>query len=98
MRVHKTILAAITLTAGLALSAGVASAAECKDGHFHYGSGTNGKTKRAALKTAVLAWREFTAWEYGVPWAYWKRAAGKSVECTKSGKWSCSVSASPCRK
>jgi hypothetical protein len=98
MHQSKSILAAIALAAGLLFSIGTAEAVVCKDGHFHHGSSSKGKTKKAALKTAILAWREFTAWEYGVPWAYWKRAAAKGVECTKSGRWSCSVSASPCRK
>ena len=95
---QKTIILAMTLAAGIVIGAPAAKAVECKGNHFHYGSSTGGKTKRAALKTAILSWREFTAWEYGVAWAYWRRAASRTVECSKTGGWSCYISGIPCRK
>lgn len=72
----------------------------CFSGHYHYGSsGAGHKTKRRAKRAAMISWQDFTAFEYGSDWASWKRANGKSVDCSKAaGSWSCDVSARPCNR
>lgn len=70
----------------------------CMITHFHHGSSSSTyKTKRSAKKSAIRAWEEFTAFEYGTDWARFRRARKKGMSCSKEGGWSCSVSALPCR-
>jgi len=70
----------------------------CMLDHFHDGSGT-GRTKREAERAAIVAWSEFTAWEYGTPWGRYAIAASRSANCSQQsrGSWSCAVQALPCR-
>ena len=69
----------------------------CFEEHSHAGDG-EGRTKRAAKKAAIRVWREFTAWEYGTDWAYYRRASGKIVSYTKAVVgWSARIEARPCR-
>jgi hypothetical protein len=69
----------------------------CMLDHYHDGQGT-GRTKALAEKSAILSWSEFTAWEYGSPWARYSIAVSKGMECSPaSGSWSCHVQARPCR-
>jgi hypothetical protein len=69
----------------------------CMLDHFHDGSGI-GATKAQAQASAIRAWSDFTAWEYGDRWGKWQLAESKSGGCTGSGKnFSCNVSARPCR-
>ncbi len=70
----------------------------CFADHFHTGTG-EGRTKPAARKAAIKAWEEFTAWEYGTDWAYFRYAGGKGVNYTKAANgWSASVDARPCNR
>ena len=69
----------------------------CMADHFHDGSGT-GRTRAAAQASAIRAWVDFTAWEYGNRWGSYSAALSKSMNCSGSGSsWSCSTSARPCR-
>lgn len=70
----------------------------CFVGHFHSGTTTGYKrTKKRAIRDAILSWREFTAAEYGTDWAHFKYANSRSSKCdrTPSG-WSCYVEGRPC--
>jgi hypothetical protein len=69
----------------------------CLLDHFHDGSGTGG-TRAQAERSAIVSWTEFTAWEYGNPWARYSIAASKKMECSRgSGGWACALQARPCR-
>ena len=48
----------------------------CMVDHFHSGNG-EGRTKKAALRSAIASWEGFTAWEYGADWARIKSAGGR---------------------
>lgn len=70
----------------------------CLDGHYHSGSSTGAKDKKAAMAQAVKSWSEFTAWEYGTDWANWIKAANKGGGCSQSASgWGCSIEARPCK-
>ena len=69
----------------------------CMLDHFHDGSGS-GRTRAQAEKAAIVAWTEFTAWEYGSPWGRYSLAVSKKMDCSQgSGAWNCAVQARPCR-
>jgi hypothetical protein len=69
----------------------------CMLDHFHDGNGT-GATKRQAERAAIVAWTEFTAWEYGSPWGRFGNAVSKRMDCSRGGgTWTCHVQARPCR-
>jgi hypothetical protein len=69
----------------------------CMLDHFHDGNGT-GATKREAERAAVVAWTEFTVWEYGTPWGRYTNAVSKKMDCSPGGGgWTCHVQARPCR-
>lgn len=71
----------------------------CMVSHFHSGSGKEFKSKRRAIKDAIVAWEDFTAWEYGSTWGRFKSAASRTQRCDKStGLWQCSVRARPCKR
>jgi len=68
----------------------------CFSDHYHSGTG-KGPTKRAARRAAIKVWRVYTASEYGTDWAYFSRAASKSIKYTKlPNGWSALVEARPC--
>ena len=56
----------------------------CMLDHYHDGSGT-GSTRAQAEKSAIVAWTEFTAWEYGSPWARYSNAVSKTMNCSQAG-------------
>jgi hypothetical protein len=70
----------------------------CMLDHFHDGSGT-GRTKKDAERAAIVAWSEFTAWEYGSPWGRYAIAESRSANCSQQSPsaWSCAIQARPCR-
>jgi hypothetical protein len=70
----------------------------CMLDHYHDGSG-NGRTRKQAERAAIAAWSEFTAWEYGTPWARYTIAESRQTTCTPQSRraWSCAVQARPCR-
>jgi hypothetical protein len=69
----------------------------CMADHYHDGNGT-GRSRAAAQASAIRAWVDFTAWEYGSRWGSYSAAVGKSMSCSGGGgSWSCSTSARPCR-
>jgi hypothetical protein len=69
----------------------------CMADHFHDGSGS-GPTRAAATNSAIRAWIDFTAWEYGRRWGSWGASVSKRVSCSgSSGNYSCSVYSRPCR-
>lgn len=71
----------------------------CLTEHEHLGSSTAQRSKRGAIKAAILSWRQFTAWEYGSDWARWRLAKGKRITCSNSASgFACDVTARPCRK
>ncbi|KUO67475.1 MAG: hypothetical protein APF80_09475 [Alphaproteobacteria bacterium BRH_c36] len=68
----------------------------CMANHFHHGSGT-GRSKADARKAAINAWQEFTAFEYGLDWAYFRNSASKSIAYSNTAEgWSANVEARPC--
>jgi Neuraminidase (sialidase) len=70
----------------------------CMVDHFHDGSGT-GRNKKEAEAAAIRAWADFTAWEYGTPWARYAIAESRSANCSQQSpsSWSCAVQARACR-
>ena len=69
----------------------------CLVDHFHSGNGV-GRTKKLARRAAINDWQGFTAWEYGTDWAYFKRAASRSVHYSRTDSgWQASLEARPCR-
>jgi len=68
----------------------------CMPEHYHSGSGS-GSSKTAALADAAADWAGLVDLEYGSAFSHFSRAHGKSVSCSNSGGWSCSVQARPCR-
>lgn len=104
-RTARTLVALLAVTGFITLAqthGAQAAKKSCKPGHWHHGasSSTPYKSKSAAKKAAIKSWREFTAWEYGVPWAYWKRSADKIVNCDRhpGKRWTCNVQARPCAR
>jgi hypothetical protein len=95
-------------TPGLADDTGMAGALHdlrkargkiCMSDHFHYGTSSQKRKKRSARIEAIQDWRGFVALEYGSDWANFRRAASKSIACTKAGgMWTCKVEARPCRR
>ena len=71
----------------------------CYSEHTHYASSNGHRTKRAALNAAIKDWQEFTAFEYGTSWAYFRRANAKRKACSRQASgWSCSIQARPCKR
>ena len=71
----------------------------CYTEHTHYASSNGHRSKRAALSAAITDWQEFTAFEYGTSWAYFKRANAKRKACSRQASgWSCSIQARPCKR
>lgn len=71
----------------------------CFTDHTHVGNSAGAKTQKTALKAAVKDWQEFTAFEYGTDWAYFKNAHGRMKSCSKdTAGWGCTVEATPCKK
>ncbi len=69
----------------------------CFSSHTHYGTG-GGPTKKAAQVAAIKSWQDFTAFEYGTDWAWFKKATAKAISCSQSGSgYDCSVEARPCK-
>ena len=69
----------------------------CMPDHIHYGSGS-GSSKAAALADAAANWAGLVDLEYGSAFSRFSLAHSKSLSCSKSGSWSCSVEARPCRR
>lgn len=70
----------------------------CMAEHWHYGSGSERPSRKAAEADAAQSWSAFTAFEYGTTWASFNLAAAKSFDCSNSASGvSCTVSARPCR-
>ena len=94
-----TAIAAVCIIASFIGAGSVLAAKVCKPGHWHYGSGSEKRTKKAAKRDAIAAWAGFVAFEYGNGWAYFSRAANRGVKCVKAGgQWSCNVEGRPCIK
>ena len=69
----------------------------CLLDHYHDGSGY-GPTRAAAMRAAIHAWSDFTAFEYGGRWGSYRAALSKRMGCSGGpGNYSCSTSARPCR-
>ena len=69
----------------------------CMVDHFHSGKG-EGRTKKLARRAAISDWQGFTAWEYGTDWAYFNRAASRSVQYSRTDTgWQARLEARPCR-
>jgi len=69
----------------------------CMPDHAHYGSGS-GSSRGAALADAAANWAGLVDIEYGSAFSHFSLARGKSISCSRSGGWSCSVEARPCRR
>ena len=111
MRNTTALTIAISLAVSLAAAAGAAAdetslagmhewrkerGIMCFADHFHSGTG-EGATKAAAQKAAIKAWQEFTAFEYGTDWAYFKHAGSRGITYAKAANgWSASVEGRPC--
>lgn len=71
----------------------------CFTEHRHYGSSAGHATRKAAQNAAITDWQGFTAFEYGLSWAYYKNAIEKTAGCKQEGGgWKCEVEAIPCRR
>lgn len=71
----------------------------CMADHWHYGSSGVQSSKRAAQRTAIRSWQDFTDLEYGSTWARYSVARSKKMSCSASSSgWSCDVEARPCRR
>ncbi|KUO56918.1 MAG: hypothetical protein APF80_11330 [Alphaproteobacteria bacterium BRH_c36] len=71
----------------------------CFTDHTHTGTSSGQKSEKAAVAAAVKDWQEFTAFEYGTDWAYFKNAQGSGKSCTReTSGWSCTVEAMPCNR
>jgi len=69
----------------------------CMSDHEHVGEG-NLTSRKGAEAAAVRAWQDFTAFEYGSAWGKYTLAVGKTMNCAStSGRWTCNVTARPCR-
>jgi hypothetical protein len=70
----------------------------CMVDHYHNGTG-RGASRQAAEAGAIKDWSGFTAFEYGSPWADYRIAVAKEMNCTRTGDndFSCSLSAMACR-
>jgi len=71
----------------------------CMADHFHYGTSSGHRKKRAARAEAIASWRGFTSFEYGSAWDSFRRARSKSIKCSRDdrGLWGCNVEGVPCR-
>jgi len=70
----------------------------CLLDHFHDGVGS-GPTRAAAQRAAIMAWSDFTAFEYGGRWGSYGAALSKRMGCSGGrGNYNCSTSARPCRR
>ena len=70
----------------------------CLSDHFHDGNSSGARSRNLAEKAAVVAWAEFTNFEYGSSWASWRNARSKTMSCESGASgWSCHASARPCR-
>lgn len=69
----------------------------CFVDHYHYGTSSGEKSRKAAVSAAIRSWSDFTDFEYGSTWARFSKAAGKSIKCTQSNGWGCNIEARPCR-
>jgi hypothetical protein len=70
----------------------------CMSDHFHYGSSSGQRSRRAAETAAMQSWADFTVLEYGSPWGSARTAASRGMKCSQSGSgWSCDFEARPCR-
>jgi hypothetical protein len=69
----------------------------CMPDHYHYSTGT-GSSKAAAMADAVANWAGLVVFEYGNAYGHFGMAHSKSVSCSSSSGWSCSVEARPCRR
>jgi|LNFM01.1.fsa_nt_gb hypothetical protein len=71
----------------------------CMVDHFHDGSSSGQKTRKAAELAAIKVWQDFTAWEYGPKWGSFALAGSKGVKCDNAADgWKCNVTARPCRR
>ena len=65
--------------------------------HFHSGAGSGG-SKAAALRDAEANWAGLVDLEYGSAFRHFSLSHSKTVSCSQSGGWSCSVESRPCRR
>ncbi|MBU1212657.1 MAG: hypothetical protein KJ587_15500 [Alphaproteobacteria bacterium] len=71
----------------------------CFVDHTHVGSSSGQKSEKAAVAAAIKDWQEFTAFEYGTDWAYFKNAIGSGKSCSReTAGWTCTVEATPCNR
>ncbi len=70
----------------------------CMSDHWHYGSSSALRSKRAAQREAIRSWQNFVALEYGSDWARYYRSASRKMACRRSASgWGCESEARPCR-
>ena len=70
----------------------------CFPDHFHSGASSGAATKAKATIEAVRAWEDFVYFEYGNSYDHWSMARSKSVSCSTSNGWSCTVEARACHR
>ena len=70
----------------------------CFTDHFHTGSSSGVASRAKAVTDAVRAWEDFVYFEYGGSYDHWSMAHGKSVSCSSSNGWSCTVEARACHR
>lgn len=70
----------------------------CFTDHFHSGTGAGETSRAKAVSTAISAWEDFVWLEYGSAYQRWSIAHSKSVSCSNSNGWSCTVEARACHR
>lgn len=69
----------------------------CMADHDHRGAGEL-SSRRGAEGAAIRAWTIFTRDEYGTAWSNYALAVAKTMQCKEGGgRWTCNLSARPCR-
>ena len=71
----------------------------CMITHAHNGFSPSWPSLKGAKAYAVREWVAHTKWEYGAPWASYRLAIRKKMDCTSSGgRYTCVVYGNPCRR
>lgn len=68
----------------------------CFTDHYHSAVGAGETSKAKALSAAISSWKDFVWLEYGLAYTNWSIAHGKSVVCTSTNGWTCTIEARAC--
>jgi hypothetical protein len=70
----------------------------CFPEHYHTGTSTSQNTRAEAVNVAIESWEDFVWIEYGADYAHYSLAHSKSMDCSSSGGWACTIHARPCHR